>query len=69
MNSIYYERQSGDLCRMHSLNAYFGYKRIDKDTFFKLCNEYDTIIKGLKSDSMDGFSEGRCIISYVLDKY
>ena len=69
MNSIYFERQSGDLCRMHSLNAYFGYKRIDKNQFIKLCNEYDTIISGLKSDSMDGFSEGRCIISYVLDKY
>ena len=66
--SIYYEKQRGDLCRLHSLNAYFGYKKFDDSEFFKLCAEYDEEIKGLKTQVMDGFSEGRCIISYVLDK-
>ena len=66
--SIYYEKQRGDLCRLHSLNAYFGFKKFDDSEFFKLCSEYDGEIKGLKTQVMDGFSEGRCIISYVLDK-
>ena len=66
--SIYYEKQRGDLCRLHSLNAYYGFKKFDDSEFFKLCAEYDEEIKGLKTQVMDGFSEGRCIISYVLDK-
>ena len=66
--SIYYEKQRGDLCRLHSLNAYFGYKKFDEPEFFKLCAEYDEEIRGLKTQVMDGFSEGRCIISYVLNK-
>ena len=69
MNSnIYWERQSGDLCRLHSINAYFGFKKLDQNSFFNYCSEYDGIIKGLKTQGMDGFSEGRCIISYILDK-
>ena len=69
MNSnIYWERQQGDLCRLHSINAYFGYKKLDNNSFFKYCSEYDELIKGLKTHGMDGFSEGRCIISYILDK-
>ena len=66
--SIYYEKQRGDLCRLHALNAYFGFKKFSDPDFFKLCREYDDEIKGLKTQVMDGFSEGRCIISYVLDK-
>ena len=66
--SIYYEKQRGDLCRLHSLNAYFGYKKFNDSDFFKLCAEYDEEIRGLKTQVMDGFSEGRCIISYVLNK-
>lgn len=68
MNSnIYWERQRGDLCRLHSINAYFGFKKIDETEFFKWCDGYDNIIKGLKTQGMDGFSEGRCIISYILE--
>jgi hypothetical protein len=67
-HNIYVECQRGDLCRLHSINAYFGYKKIDENEFFKYCSEYDEVIKGLKTVDMDGFSEGRCIISYILDK-
>ena len=67
-DSIYYERQKDDLCRLHSINAYFGFKKIDESEFFKWCDEYDNVIKGLKTKGMDGFSEGRCIISYILEK-
>ena len=66
--TIYCERQRGDLCRLHSINAYFGYKKIDAAEFLKYCSEYDEVIKGLKTIDMDGFSEGRCIISYILDR-
>ena len=66
--SIYYEKQRGDFCRLHSLNAYYGFKKFSNLDFLKLCNEYDKEIKGLKTEVMDGFSEGRCIISYILDK-
>ena len=69
MNSnIYCERQDGDLCRLHSINAYFGFKKLEQSDFFNYCIEYDEIIKGLKTECMDGFSEGRCIISYILEK-
>jgi hypothetical protein len=67
-HNIFWERQNSDLCRLHSLNAYFGYKKLDQNEFMKLCEEYDEIIKGLKTSTMDGFAEGRCIISYILDK-
>ena len=38
MNSnIYWERQSGDLCRLHSINAYFGFKKLNKsDKYFEV---------------------------------
>lgn len=65
---LYYEKQRGDLCRIHALNAYFGYNKIDEKTFNDYCNEYDKLIKGLNSRNMDGFAEGRNIISYILDK-
>ena len=64
---MYWERQRGDLCRLHSLNAYFGYQRLTENTFFSYCDEYDTLIPGLTSRSMDGFTEGRCIINYIID--
>jgi hypothetical protein len=67
-HTIFWERQIGNLCRLHSINAYFGYKKIDESDFFKYCSEYDEVINGLKTVDMDGFSEGRCVISYILDK-
>jgi hypothetical protein len=65
---MYYERQRGDMCRLHSLNAYFGYKKLTEEDFFNYCDEYDQIIEGLESKRMDGFAEGRCIINYIIDK-
>lgn len=65
---IYYERQRNDLCRLHSINAYYGYSKLSEQEFYIFCEEYDTLIKGLKSRNMDGFAEGRSIISYILDK-
>lgn len=68
MFDIYWERQRGNNCRIHSINAFFGKERITEVDFYKFCDEYDKIIPGLKSRNMDGFAEGRCIISYILSK-
>ena len=67
--NIYWERQRGDNCRIHSLNAYFGENKISDEHFNKLCDEYDNLIFGLKSIEMDGFAECRSIISFIVDKY
>jgi hypothetical protein len=66
---IYYQPQiKGDLCRLYSLNGYFGYNRLSETDFYRYCDEYDTLIEGLYSRDMDGFAEGRNITSYIMDK-
>jgi hypothetical protein len=67
-DNIYWERQRGDNCRIHSINAFFGKEMVTEQEFYKYCEEYDQIIPGLKSRNMDGFAEARCIISYILSK-
>jgi hypothetical protein len=69
INTIYWERQKGDNCRIHSLNAMFGKPHISESEFKTLCEEYDTIICGLNSIQMDGFAECRSIVNYIVDKY
>lgn len=63
---MYWERQRGDLCRLHSLNAFFGRKQISDQDFKNYCQDYDKIVPGLKTDLMDGFSNGWCIINWIL---
>jgi hypothetical protein len=67
--NIYWEKQRGNNCRIHSLNAYFGEGKISDTHFSELCEEYDSLIHGLKSINMDGFAECRSIISFIVDKY
>lgn len=69
INNIYWERQRGNNCRIHSLNAYFGQNKISELEFENNCNQYDKLIPGLKSINMDGFAECRSIVSYIVDKY
>ncbi len=64
---IFCERQRGDFCRMHSINNYVGGSKLNEEIFYKYCDEYDSIIDGLKSRNMDGFAEGRSIVSYIMD--
>lgn len=66
---IYWERQQGNNCRIHSLNAMFSHKFLDESKFKLECSEYDKIVEGLNSIDMDGFAECRSIISYIVDKY
>jgi hypothetical protein len=42
---IYYETQSGGMCRMHSLNAYFGYDKISINDYHTWINTYDNYLK------------------------
>lgn len=67
--NLYWERQTGNNCRIHSLNAMFGKKFITDQLFKELCDSYDTLIPGLKSIEMDGFAECRSIVSYIVEKY
>jgi hypothetical protein len=67
--NLFCEKQRGDMCRMHSINNYIGKAILNETQFYKYCDEYDKIIKGLNSRSMDGFAEGRSIVSYIMDKF
>ena len=41
---IFWERQEGNLCRKHSINAFFGCAKINTSKFFEYCNEYNKYI-------------------------
>lgn len=45
INGIYWERQKGDLCRKHSINAFLGEEKISDQKFNKYCEEYNKYIK------------------------
>lgn len=38
---MYWERQRGGLCRLHSLNAFFGYQKFSDSDFINLSREFD----------------------------
>jgi hypothetical protein len=42
---IFYERQSGGLCRLHSLNAFFGRAEITPKAFSAYVKEYDCYLR------------------------
>lgn len=65
---VFCERQRGDMCRMHSINNFIGKEILNEENFYNYCDNYDEIIKGLNSRSMDGFAEGRSIVSFIMDK-
>ncbi len=65
---VFCERQRGDMCRMHSINNFIGKEILNEEDFYNYCDNYDEIIKGLNSRSMDGFAEGRSIVSFIMDK-
>lgn len=75
MNEIYYQRQSGGLCRLHSLNAYFGKEQISIPQFEIYKKEYDVYYKqkfNIES-SCSNFdivnSDQTNIVSYILKKH
>lgn len=74
-NDIYWERQSGGLCRKHVINAYFGYEKINIDNFYSLCDEFDSYIKskGYPYSQIEKFdciySSQETVISYIIGKF
>ena len=70
--NIYWERQVGGNCRIHSLNSFFGLKKYSEFEFNKYCKKYDninlslynTIISCKQFDLVN--SNQQNIISYIL---
>ena len=68
--TLYWESQKGDLCRLHSLNTYFGYKKISENEFKRYCQEYNKYIKDsyneiIKSENYDIFPT-YSLMSYII---
>lgn len=74
-NGIYCERQRDDLCRLHSLNGYFGKEKISIVEFNKYQQDYDDEYKKKFnfSSSCKNFdivaSDQKNIVNYILKKY
>lgn len=72
---MYYENQSGGLCRLHSINAYFGEAKINENQFNAYMAEYDAEykIKFNFESSCKNFdmvsSDQKNIIGYILKKH
>lgn len=72
---IFYEQQSGGLCRMHSLNAFFGYAKITPSAFQKYIDVYDTYLKErfnitTSSSSFDLVNSDQTnLVSFILKKH
>lgn len=71
---IFWEKQQSGLCRMHAINAFYGYKKYNIDEFNLLCNEYDTeknkLYNGIISCKLFDliYSDQQNIISYIIHK-
>ena len=71
---VYYENQRGNLCRKHSINAYFGYEQISEDQFTNYCKEYDEYMKehyNYETDTLNNdyiLSTRNNIIYYIIKK-
>jgi hypothetical protein len=67
-NGVYWEQQQGGLCRMHSINAYYGRAVLSEPTFNSQCQEFDVMYPSLQTctrwDAVSGNQEN--IISYIL---
>ena len=74
-HGIYYQSQSGGLCRLHSLNGYFGKETITRQQFDNYILEYDAKYKKLYNftSSCESFdvvaSDQKNIVSHILKKY
>jgi hypothetical protein len=72
MNKIYWQKQSGGLCRMHSLNGYFEKDKISQSEFNNYCVKYDKYIEerynqNISSKSFDIVNSDHLnVVSYIL---
>lgn len=73
--NIFWERQSGGLCRMHSLNAYFGKSVITPEIFKKYICVYDRYLKNKFNISISSAdfdlvnSDQTNLVSYVMKRH
>jgi hypothetical protein len=72
---MYYECQSGSLCRKHALNAYFGYEKISIPEFYRFQESYDleykkkfNINESCKDFDIVG-SNQKNLVSYILKEF
>ena len=74
MQNIYWERQRSGLCRLHSLNAYFGKLMYSTSDFWELADEFDERQNDMfgVTTSCRNFdlvnSDQRNLITFVLSK-
>jgi hypothetical protein len=72
---IFYENQSGGLCRMHVLNAFFGYSKITESGFQRWVDMYDNYLKerfnvGTSSAMFDLMNSDQTnLVSFILKKH
>jgi hypothetical protein len=75
MNNIFYEAQYEGLCRMHSLNGYFGESKITPEEFQTYINSYDNEYREKYNfDSSSGSfdivaSDQKNIVNFILKKH
>ena len=72
---IFFETQSNGLCRMHALNAFFGYSKISANDFRKWVVMYDKYLKKYFNVSTSSAmfdlinSDQTNLVSYILKKH
>lgn len=71
-HNIYFQKQVGGNCRLHSLNGYFGYEKISTNMWEKYMEEYDGVSKKRYNTNTSCRqydlinSGGQTIISWIL---
>jgi hypothetical protein len=73
-HDIYFESQRNGLCRLHVLNAFFGFEKISETQFNLYISEYDQdYMKKYNISSCKSFdiisSDQKNIVSYILKKH
>lgn len=74
-HGIYYQSQSGGLCRLHSLNGFFGKELITQQQFNDYIKEYDKFYKSLYNFTSSCLSfdiissDQKNIVSFILKKH
>lgn len=72
--NIYWEKQQNGLCRLHSINVFFGFQKYSPYDFNKLCDDYDKEKKQLYNTNISckSFdlicSDQQNIVSFIIHK-
>lgn len=70
---IFHSRQtpSEDSCRMHALNAFFGYAKLSKISFSRYCDQFDKLNKlhiGTTKEYFTVMENGDTIFSFIIQE-